>query len=878
MASNLTGDFEAVVQISVRQINGLVATLHQNRADPDASPSFPHSVILPVPPDTPVHDQAVLNQWVNNSLQNQPTAVDHSAAAVGLLATETPPGVSKGLVDALAGLKALLVNPLPPVLRGRAEVQISTPTVSFAENAVSEVTVRVGIRGRYLPDPNTDNLPELIHGEVRITYQIISRILHDGTKVLHIPAPTRDDQIQFTTAPGTNLVPAAVQNLTDLIRKQVRQTFQATDVKLPPDFQFFAFRALGGGSGQAIALPVQLSSGGAAVGNIQSVTNLFLGAHSFAMAASGDYLLNQFAPTLDAIRKLQLTSHTEVHTPWPLPDFSFTYIITVTKAELLLNNGFMDLHLTVSATTTSILPNYPDIEIHQKLTPGLSGQDVTLAAPDSDLTVDNAPSQARDAIKNAISNQIPAAQAALNNALTAARTRLTGSLRTFDPLASASYTGLTLSPDGLLLVGNIHTNTQRNAPVVDFSDIDGGASLSAFQSWIPGGEIEGFTWNWLVQYPTLPWSGGLGKHNDDHRFIFHKPTDPRLRPAPNGRFCLAFHGTQVQTDGTVVQAGFDGSCGMIQPPRPVGTRVPPWWAAAYGVLWAPRPAEDGILDELILAHVDVLSQSLPDGSLSANSLVYFASLEEDKPLETLGRALALVRLRSAPLVVTLVMPEGSFKQRRKDIEARLGNMDKDFHALLLLTEDYGGGWTQIFGPKKTPATYLIDSRGAYVWSHEGRPDGRVLAAALDEHMMPAPLPSTTLMRPTVHPGGRLSDVMFQDEEGQTISLRRLRGQRVLICFWQEWSAPCLRELDRLQRQQQSSEGRGPVIIGVSGGTNPKDLEKAREQHKLTFTLVNDPGRRIARELGICCWPTTISINADGFVDRVQSGVTPDAMV
>ena len=32
MPNNLTGDFEAVVQVSIRQLNGLLATLHQNGA------------------------------------------------------------------------------------------------------------------------------------------------------------------------------------------------------------------------------------------------------------------------------------------------------------------------------------------------------------------------------------------------------------------------------------------------------------------------------------------------------------------------------------------------------------------------------------------------------------------------------------------------------------------------------------------------------------------------------------------------------------------------------------------------------------------------------------------------------------------------------
>ena len=44
MANNLTGYYDAVLEVSVRQINGLLATLHQNGGDKDKSPHFPHSV------------------------------------------------------------------------------------------------------------------------------------------------------------------------------------------------------------------------------------------------------------------------------------------------------------------------------------------------------------------------------------------------------------------------------------------------------------------------------------------------------------------------------------------------------------------------------------------------------------------------------------------------------------------------------------------------------------------------------------------------------------------------------------------------------------------------------------------------------------------
>src|SRR5688500_17460151 len=44
MANELTGEYEAVLQVSVRQVNGLLATLHQNGDTPPKSPHLPHTV------------------------------------------------------------------------------------------------------------------------------------------------------------------------------------------------------------------------------------------------------------------------------------------------------------------------------------------------------------------------------------------------------------------------------------------------------------------------------------------------------------------------------------------------------------------------------------------------------------------------------------------------------------------------------------------------------------------------------------------------------------------------------------------------------------------------------------------------------------------
>ena len=105
-----------------------------------------------------------------------------------------------------------------------------------------------------------------------------------------------------------------------------------------------------------------------------------------------------------------------------------------------------------------------------------------------------------------------------------------------------------------------------------------------------------------------------------------------------------------------------------------------------------------------------------------------------------------------------------------------------------------------------------------------------------------------------------------------LALDRLRGQQVLLNFWQSWSAPCLRELRRLQRLHDEAAKHGLVIMGVNGEAR-NVLAEVRKQYNLTFPMIHDPGHRVAARYGVQCWPTTVSINPEGIVDRIQFGAT-----
>jgi hypothetical protein len=113
MSNPLTGDFDAVFQVSGATVNRLLASMHQNAFTNRDLPSFPHTVQIRIGDDR-----------------------------------------------ALDGV------------RGFTQVQLGCPRIELIHGATDRFILVVDVRARYRPDPGTEPLPEFIHGTVRAEYRI----------------------------------------------------------------------------------------------------------------------------------------------------------------------------------------------------------------------------------------------------------------------------------------------------------------------------------------------------------------------------------------------------------------------------------------------------------------------------------------------------------------------------------------------------------------------------------------------------------------------------------------------------------------------------------------------------------------------------------
>jgi peroxiredoxin len=863
MANPLTGNYDAIVQIALRQINGLLAALHQNGADEAAELKLLHNAHLRIPPQKRRRPGAdALTEWV---LEYQ-----HAGVARGFpqlknaLVSHAPAGAARTLADALGSLDELPpVEDAPDALKGHVQLQLSTLRISIPGESSSRVTVHAHIRARYFPLPDTSDLPAPIHGEVRAVFEVrTSTVL--GRRRLVVRPSADDADITFSAAAGTGLTAADVGRLSSQVRKVIRDGFEILPVDVPAGFPFSEFKGVGSGSHAALALPISLSGGGLPPNAIHSITSSFLGSSGFGFAVSREHVTSLI--DVEKIRESVRQQTIPIRIWTPFGSVTVTYRMRFSSGPTLT---FSSGAIAISGRIDVTHPTFPDgwVSFKQLVRLRLDASNRVrlerLGDPEVNDSLLVPHGTAVQAVRREMNSALRANRPAVRRVFADALENLSEGLRLADDAGGALYTSVEITPDGIIARGDM-VGSGRVAPVIAIGEALQGQAFTAFNSWIPAGDITRFVWSWIEYSSKTAWSGVMRTAIDDHTFILPKPAGL----SSVSQICLRLEGTQTVPSGLSPLVTGGQLCQVSRPDLIMDT--PSWFAPVTVPIWLPDVAPDEVMRDAIAAHVSVQSDRPPGNGPGANTLVHFADLSDPTSLTIISKALSQLPPRYAAVSLMVVVARGTLDQRRRDIDAKLSIHLGAVQQLVYLTEDDEGGWTKTFDPKTIPATFLIDARRRLVWTSSGPATAESLAAALEAHVIPAPPRQRTPLTLAVAVGERVPDAAFTDEREQPYALHRLRRRRLLLNFWQSWSAPSLAELRRLQAISQAGD-RAPFVVAFHGGNDAHAPDIVRRQLGLTFPLVQDGEQRIGRKYGVSCWPTTVSVDADGRVEHIQFG-------
>jgi peroxiredoxin len=117
------------------------------------------------------------------------------------------------------------------------------------------------------------------------------------------------------------------------------------------------------------------------------------------------------------------------------------------------------------------------------------------------------------------------------------------------------------------------------------------------------------------------------------------------------------------------------------------------------------------------------------------------------------------------------------------------------------------------------------------------------------------------------------DFWFNSEP---VPVAAMRGQVILIHFWDYTSVACVRNLPYLREWERRYREYGLVVVGVhtprfNFGKNPEYVQNAVRRYGISYPVVMDNEATIASQYGSMQWPTMMLIDKDGFIRYQNAG-------
>ncbi len=838
MPNPLTGDFEAVLQVSGGTVNRLLATLHQNAFADGARPSFPHAVHL------------------------------HLGS--------------------------------PPIegVRGRVQAQIGVPRVTLIQGAADRFRLRVGVRAWFRPDYGSSEFPHFIHGHVEAEYRVHAidpscpgwkktaaeylwiRVVRDSVR-FEGTAVGDSSLVQIELPPAPSDPAMAIAKVTRQIAGLLAAQFEASPHPVSQGFRKGQLRSLSLPSGTAVVLPVGVS--GPPAGDIASIDDILLDGRDLAIGVDVNAVLRPAQPLLAQVAGFQQSVKVHVSVPWPLPDIDTVYRVTVAAPTLTWHahgtHAVLEIKASGAARTDSVLPD-ATFDVRQPISltfDGSSGRlsltrmpayvSVSASGVGAGFLASEIKSGLFKLLKERVDRACTDAQPALD--ATTDLSRLTAQLRTLDAQATASVDDAEFLPAGLVLRGTIDLSPRR-APSISVALTPEGDAHSALESWIPGGRVDRLEWTW-AGFQQGSWSNATLRD----RFLL-RPSNAftgRWGAADTsdeavaglggtGRVCLLISGVRVDsTSGELVPVVSLRRCQRFG--RPILVDVAPGRRLRLPDL--PDLMTDVPFPQLALAA----AAGRPGDVRGANTLLVHAG---ERWTDATGRAIVdgldQCGRGDAGLRLLVLFRAGALGSPASPVMADVRGCGRRAGVPTEVNEDVDGSWAEAFGVRGDLAWRLIHPSGAVPWSHDGALDGARLATALDAHLLASPPDSIIATRlryevnDTIGTSRLLDDVVESRCPRPTLGRAHVGTVVTFVAANNAASQAALREL--AARYPEGDERVPRLVLVVDGATEADAATLAREVGSDVLAYA-DPVGRIADRFGVGVWPSTVAIDHLGRV-------------
>ena len=884
MANPLTGDFDAVLEVSGATVNRLLANMHQNAGSKPSIPTFPHGAWIRIGDPNPIHG-----------------------------------------------------------MRGNILGQVSVPHIDLIHGVSDRFWLEVSVRARYTADPGTVKIPEFINGVIRAQYRIDTidpscsgwqKLAPDYLWIRAIgdtvsfTGTAEDDVNILSVIPSTSNAAADDARITQLAMYLLTHQFEATPHKVSRRFRRGAMRSLNVGANRsAVAVPIGIS-GDPSAGNIASVDQDFLDGKDVGIAVNRDYIMGKIQEQLDAIKASFLTNLEFHHKTsvdlgflggFDVLTITIDYTVTLTSATaqwlggfpglpgLNIPGGLVVISIHGQGLTQKAIFNF-DFDVTQLLLISFdASSEEFVASPFGSAAVHVGgtfgsiiESRAKPKIQKDVATLVQNAADGMAGELSLSSRKgdLIKQLQTMDDAADVWFDNAVFTPDGVIVRGVIALSGRR-APVPSFAITYEKDAYTAYESWIPGGRVDSFswTWNWFNN------GGSPGSATVTDRFVKRRPpaslgtgrfgiTRGLRDPLPGldgmGMACLVVEGVQVDSiTGALVSVSTTRKCKRFGFDIRLATP-----GRVFLTEWVPGPRDPiGPVSEVAVHEVGG-----PDAQgHGANTLVVRIGDRWNREAgESLREGLANSTRRDAGMVVLVLFNDGKLMQQKSGWMTELEHLASELEAPLVVNEDVRGSWSTALGMEMHDGSAndlqwrLISPTGGVTWARNGSIEGQELARVLDDYLFKSPIPAAAQYTRGVTIGTRVSGSAFASDvvgtwRGDLADVEatcppppfgRL-GVQTSATFVSHKSFASDAALRKLASKTGSASDETFNTIVVDGAT-AEEVEQMRRSLPEGVMAIADPDGAVSKRFGIRVWPSSLVINETGSVTKFESGMDAGA--
>lgn len=105
----------------------------------------------------------------------------------------------------------------------------------------------------------------------------------------------------------------------------------------------------------------------------------------------------------------------------------------------------------------------------------------------------------------------------------------------------------------------------------------------------------------------------------------------------------------------------------------------------------------------------------------------------------------------------------------------------------------------------------------------------------------------------------LSSLQEVDTEGQSVTLKNIKAEYILVNFWASWCAPCLKEFPEMVKLREKIPAEKLYILGINCDMENtlKNFKKTKEEFKFNFPNVLDSKNKHLDAIGSTSLPATL---------------------